>query len=89
MVKYFEVDEDLKNRYHIADILTKTYFVAGFESVYQMFCEKVKETKEQQSSKIHQRIKDKLMENLEEFNVGKHFNLFQNQKTINVKLVIY
>jgi len=37
MVKYLTQEQDLKNGYHLADILTCTCFVAGSKEVYQDF----------------------------------------------------
>ena len=42
MLKYLSTEEDLKNGYHLADILTQTCFVFGDESVYNEFAEGVK-----------------------------------------------
>ena len=37
MAEYLTPEQDLKNGYHLADILSNTCFVAGSEKVYQMF----------------------------------------------------
>ena len=37
MAKYLKVKEDIKNGYHLADILTRTCFVSGDKNVYDHF----------------------------------------------------
>jgi len=37
MTKFLQRGEDVKNGYHLADILTRTCFVSGYESVYKEF----------------------------------------------------
>jgi len=44
MMKYLDVDEDLKNGYKLADILSKTCFVAGNKDVYELFVNKQQKT---------------------------------------------
>ena len=37
MATYLQFDEDIKNGYHLADILTRTCFVSGSKNVYKQF----------------------------------------------------
>ncbi|XP_076803263.1 uncharacterized protein LOC143447182 [Clavelina lepadiformis] len=89
MVEYLDSDVDLKNGYHLGDILTKTSFVSGFKSIYDKFSQQV--TDQIQSlwtPRQHQLMLKQLEEDLNNFDVGKllaHFNL----ASFNIKRVVY
>ena len=89
MAKYLNVKEDLKNGYHLANILTKTCFVAGSEEVYKLFCEKIMETQQQQSDERQRQVKEQLQEDLQNFNIAEFLKTFQCSKSLNVKQAIY
>ena len=89
-MEYLDYDQDLKNGYHLADILTKTCFVAGNESIFRVFKAKVIEVHLKQSDKTQQQVKKQLKEDLDNFNIAK--NLMPRpeiRKTINIKRVVY
>ncbi|XP_076803728.1 uncharacterized protein LOC143447486 [Clavelina lepadiformis] len=89
MVKYLDADVDLKNGYHLGDILTKTSFVSGFKSVYDKFSQQV--TDQMQSllmPRQHQLILKQLEEDLNNFDVGKLLMTF-NLASFNIKRVVY
>ena len=88
MVKYLEVDEDLKNGYKLGDMLTSTCFIEGDELVYDGFCQKRKETLKENPTNISN-IKATLEEDLENLDVGVNFYLFRTSSNINIKRVIY
>jgi len=89
MVKYLNVEEALKNGYHLADILMKTCFVAGSENVYQIFCKKINKIRQQQSEEMHLLIKAQLKEDLENFNIANSLKTFESSQSLNIKHVIY
>jgi len=89
MVKYLDVKEDLKNGYHLADILTKTCFVEGYQDIYKLFCEKVIETQRKQSETIHNQAMNQLKADLTAFNITKHMKTYKTSKFLNIKRAIY
>ncbi|CAK8673639.1 unnamed protein product [Clavelina lepadiformis] len=66
MVKYLDSKENLKQGYHLADILTKTRFISGSKDVYENFNDKVKKkmswqrtnNKEEQLFAINKQIEE-------------------------------
>ena len=89
MAKYLEVEEDLKNGYHLADILTKTCFVEGDKDVYKNFCDTVNEKLKKQSDGMHQQVLKQLKDDLQNFNIGKRLGRNKTEKSFNIKRVIY
>ena len=66
MVKYLDEDENLKNGYKLADILTRTCCVDGDEITHDDFCQKVNLTPKQKASDISL-IKTQVNEDLANF----------------------
>ncbi|CAK8677689.1 unnamed protein product [Clavelina lepadiformis] len=90
MVEYLDADVDLKNGYHLGDILTKTSFVSGFKSVYDKFSRRVKKQIQSLSMpRQYQLILKQLEEDLNNFDVGKLLLHFNPIKTFNIKRVVY
>ncbi|CAK8677698.1 unnamed protein product [Clavelina lepadiformis] len=90
MVEYLDADVDLKNGYHLGDILTKTSFVSGFKSIYDKFSQQV--TDQIQSSSMlrqYQLILKQLEEDLNNFNVSKCLISLNYRKPFNIKRVVY
>ena len=87
MVRYLETEQDLKNGYKLADILTKTCFVEGDQDLYEQFSEKVKTVLMQNASKPHL-FDMQLKEDLANFDIIK--KLTNDIKgRINIKRIIY
>ena len=55
MLRYLSVEADLKNRYHLADVLAQSYFVCGDTILYNDFSDGI--ASEQKDNKILQSIK--------------------------------
>ena len=90
MLKYLSSDADLKNGYHLADILTKTCFVFGNEDVFKQFETGVQRylnetTKRKRIEQVIQQVKDDLDNYCTRFRLA---NLKSNS-TINIKRLIY
>ena len=88
MLEFLSKDESLKNGYKLEDILTKTCFVYGDESVYDQFKTgviKVQEHENQQD-KLHS-IKTQINDDMESF--ATKFTLFQVEDKLNIKRVAY
>ena len=87
MLEFLSKDESLKNGYKLDDILTKTCFVYGDESVYDQFSTgeiKVQE-QEKQQDKLHS-IKTQINDDMESF--ATKFTLLQvDDELINNKLI--
>ena len=89
MVKYLDVDEDLKNGYKLGDILTRTCFVEGDERVYQHFSDKVDLMLKMNSAARQSSFLKQLEEDLENFDLYENLIMFVEINDINIKQVIY
>ena len=90
MLKYLGSEADLKNGYHLADILTKTCFVFGNEEVFQHFESSVKRylkqtPKQERIEEVKQQVKDDLDKYSTRFRLAK----LKSNPTINIKQLIY
>ena len=88
MVKYVEADEDLKNGYKLGDMLTRTCYVDGDETLYAEFCWKRKETLKRNLSNVSN-IKATLHEDLANFDIDTFSEDFLRAKSIDIKRSIY
>ncbi|XP_078485315.1 uncharacterized protein LOC108950285 [Ciona intestinalis] len=89
MLEYLKKDVDLKNGYHLADILTVTCFVAGDPDVYAFFEDGVES---HLASNADDDSRDQMMVMTEEFRAFSVFNTLPNvhaTKRINAKKVVY
>ena len=91
MVKYLEVEVDLKNGYKLGDILTKTCYVDGSETIYGEFCGKVKAILQQNQNNPISRsnLREQLDDDLLSFDVGDNFQRFMTVTDVNIKRTIY
>ena len=90
MLEYLDSKADLKNGYHLADILTKTCFVFGNEEVFKQFESSVKTylrqtPKQERIEEIKQQVKDDLDNYSARFRLAK----LKSNRTINIKQLIY
>ena len=90
MLKYLSSEEDLKNGYHLADILTKTCFVFGNENVFDQFVYGVKaylssKLKQERIHEIEQQVRD----DLDKFSTRFRLANLISQQTINIKQLVY
>ncbi|CAK8674507.1 unnamed protein product [Clavelina lepadiformis] len=89
MLKYLDSDEDLKNGYHIGDIVTRTCFVFGNLKLYQQFAGKVSEKLHDSNAFNHTLLIKQLNEDLKKFDAfDSLYGLFVASK-FNVKRVLY
>ena len=89
MVKYLDVDEDLKNGYKLGDILTRTCFVEGDELIYQQFSNNVASILKMNSFAQQSRFHEQLKEDLENFDLLENLTTFIVINDTNIKRVIY
>ena len=89
MLSYLDRDQDIKNGYHLADVLTQTCFVSGNLNLYLKFNEKVVkklETDKQYSDT--KMLKAQIRKDYAQFNVSNSVRLMYS-KQFSIKSVIY
>ena len=90
MLQYLNSDEDLKNGYHLGDILTKTCYVYGDESIYKKFRSGVvKILKDQKSEEKKKSVKEQIVDDLKKFATKSTLFKMYAEKEINIKHVAY
>ena len=90
MLKYLTTEEDLKNGYHLKDILTKVCFVYGDKNIFDDFKSQMYKMLEQddEQSKMNE-IKRQILEDLEKFSTRSTLPEIISSKEFNLKKVIY
>ena len=90
MLKYLGSEADLKNGYHLSDILTKTCFVHGNEEVFKQFESSVKICLKQTSkSKRVEEVKQQVKDDLDNYSTRFRLTKLRSNQTINIKQLIY
>ena len=90
MLKYLSSEADLKNGYHLADILTKTSFVFGNEDIFKQFAngtQNYRDTKSQTDT-IND-ITKQVKQDLNNFSTRFRLSYLKSQHTINIKQLVY
>ena len=89
MLKYLSSQKDLKNGYHLKDILTKVCYVAGERNIFDNFQKKIYYVLDKQSQdEKKQEIKKMLIEDLDNFATRSNF-LKHTSKSFNIKKDLY
>ena len=90
MLKYLGSEADLRNGYHLSDILTKTCFVHGNEEVFKQFESSVKICLKQisKSNRI-EKVKQQVKDNLDKYSTRLRLAKLRSDQTINIKQLIY
>ena len=90
MLEYLSSEADLKNGYHLADILTKTCFVFGNADIFKQFADGVQtfRDKKSQTSTIND-IKKQVKQDLNSFSTRFRLSNLKSQHTINIKQLVY
>ena len=90
MLKYLSSEEDLKNGYHLADILTNTCFVFGNEDIFVQFKNGVKKYLESKSKQTRiDEVKQQVSEDLNKFCTRFKLAKLKSFDTINIKQLVY
>ena len=89
MAKLLEVNEDIKNGYHLADILTRTCFVSGSLREYEQFERLAKRVLDCNVEGNVQQIRAQLQDDLMTYDVDESLNRLGNTSKWNIKRVIY
>ena len=91
MLNYLNEEEDLKNGYHLSDILSQTCFVDGDKSVYNEFADGVKAHYQNKLGvALKKEVKQQIEEDLNKFSVRRNISkikFFGNK--INIKSNVY
>ena len=91
MLEYLSSDADLKNGYHLADILTKTCFVFGNEDIFKLFADGVKRNyhvTKSQTDTIND-ITQQVKQDLNNFSTRFRLSKLKSQHSINIKQLVY
>ena len=90
MLKYLSSKEDLKNGYHLADILTKTCFVFGNKNIFFQFKNGVKKYFESKSKQTRiDEVKQQVSEDLNKFCTRFKLAKLKSFDSINIKKLVY
>ena len=90
MLKYLSSEEDLKNGYHLADILTNTCFVFGNEDIFVQFKNGVKNYLNSKSKQARiDEVKQQVSEDLNKFCTRFKLSKLKPFDTINIKQLVY
>ena len=90
MLEYLSSEADLKNGYHLADILTKTCFVFGNITIFKKFETGVQNHLNKQSkTEIIKDIKEQVENNMDKFSTRFCSSILSLQSKINIKKFVY
>ena len=89
MLKYLASQKDLKNGYHLKDVLTKVCYVGGERNIFDNFQTKIHHILDKQSQdEKYKEIKKMLIEDLDNFATRSNF-LKHQSKSFNIKKDLY
>ena len=90
MLEYLSSDADLKNGYHLADILTKTCFVYGNQHIFEQFKDGTQNYlgKRSETDTIND-IQKQVRDDLDNFSTRFRLRNLKSQTTINIKKFVY
>ena len=90
MLKYLSSDANLKNGYHLADILINTCFVFGNENIFKQFVDGVQNFRNQKSQiDVINGVEQQVKNDLNSFSTRFRLSELKSQKTINIKQMVY
>ena len=90
MLQYLSSDADLKNGYHLSDILTKTCFVFGNKTIFKTFVNGAQCHEDQKSSEeIIDNIQTQIKDDLNKFSTRFRLSQLKSQNKINIKQLVY
>ena len=89
MVNLLEVKDDLKSGYKLGDLLTRTCFVEGDETIYQQFFYKIAQSLKRNLTTHQCNVKKQLQMDLKNFDLSDNLWMFSVTKHVNIKNVIY
>ena len=90
MLKYLTTEENIKNGYHLKDILTKVCYVYGNEAVFNEFQKSIFNMLDNQDKEEKvKEIKEQIIDDLESFTVSSNIFKLKSSTSINIKALFY
>ena len=90
MLKYLTIEENIKNGYHLKNILTKVCYVYGNEAVFNEFQESIFNMLDNQDKEEKvKEIKKQIIDDLESFTVSSNIFKLKSSTSINIKALFY
>ena len=90
MLEYLSSEADLKNGYHLADILTKTCFVFGNKDIFSQFAKGVRNHLIKQSkTEIIKHIRQQVKNDMDKFSTRFCLSKLKSKNKINIKQFVY
>ena len=90
MLKYLTTEENIKNGYHLKDILTKVCYVYGNKAVFNKFQKSIfKMLDNQDKEEKIKEIKEQIIDDLESFTVSTNIFKLNSSTSINIKTLFY
>ena len=90
MLEYLGSEADLKNGYHLADILTKTCFVFGDINVFKQFKSEVEIRLKQTPKQLRiKNVTEQVKDDLDKYSTRFRLANLKSNHTINIKQLIY
>ena len=89
MLKYLNEDEVIKNGYHLGDILTKTCYIYGDQSLYNKFESEANVILNKQNKNIETEVLSQIKDDLETFSIRSVLSKISDDGKCNVKKDVY
>ena len=90
MLKYLTTEENIKNGYHLKDILTKVCYVYGNMTVFNEFQKSIFNMLDNQDKEEKvKEIKEQIIDDLESFTVSSNIFKLKSSTSINIKALFY
>ena len=88
MLKYLSCEENLKNGYHLSDILTKVCYVYGDQNVFKEFADGIKESLHSQGIDSRMELRQQVSEDLSRFSIASYIHKTTDMD-LNIKKTLY
>ena len=90
MLMYLTTEEDIKNGYHLKNILTKVSYVYGNEAIFKKFQDSIFNMldNQDQEEKVKE-IKKQIIDDLKSFTVSSNIFKLMSSTSINIKALFY
>ena len=89
MLDYLQLENDLKNGYHLADILTTTRFVTGDQTLHNEFKLKLLQLGQEGKTSSFNRLLDIMKDDLESYAVFDSLAIAHRKRNFNTKRMVY
>ena len=89
MLRYLNQEENLKNGYHLADMMTSTCYVAGSKNLYKMFERRVKKTLTHDQQSTKQEIINVIKKDMETYSTKLSISRAVENDSYNIKQFVY